>query len=283
MLVKKNAAFACLLLCVTVTLARADQPLFTIAETSDFRATSRHAQVVEFCERLAKLSPLVRPGELGTSFEKRKLPLLILADPPIATPEQAADSGKLVVFAMGNIHAGEVDGKEGLLMLARDIVTAKERPLLKHLIVVIAPIFNADGNERFSKSNRPGQAGPEEGMGIRANGQQLDLNRDFIKLESPEVRALVRFCTRWDPAILIDCHTTNGSYHRYTLTYEGPRNPAGDDRVSADVRDKLLPDAGRRLAEHAGFKSFFYGNFNRDRSRWESVPPIPRFGIHYLG
>src|SRR5437870_4253270 len=95
---------------------------------------------------------VVRLGELGTSFEKRKLPLLILADPPIAAPEEAAASGKLVVFAMGNIHAGEVDGKEGLLMLARDLATAKERPLLKHLVIVIAPIFNADGNELFSKT-----------------------------------------------------------------------------------------------------------------------------------
>ena len=281
---KKQLLTAALL--VVWLLARpvhADEPLLTVAESSNFRATSRHADVVAFCERLAKQAPLVRLGELGTSFEKRKLPLLILADPPIATPEQAADSGKLVVFAMGNIHAGEVDGKEGLLMLARDLATAKERPLLKHLILVIAPIFNADGNERFSKSNRPGQAGPEEGMGIRANAQQLDLNRDFVKLESPEVRALVRFCTRWDPAILIDCHTTNGSYHRYTLTYEGPRNPAGDERVIAGVRDQLLPDAGRRLEKHTDFKSFFYGNYNREHTRWESVPPTPRYGIHYFG
>src|SRR5581483_10636078 len=111
----------------------------------------------------------------------------ILADPPISTPEEAARSNKLVVFAMGNIHAGEVDGKEGLMMLARDIGTSAERPLLKNLILVIAPIFNADGNERMSKTNRRGQVGPAEGMGIRANAQGFDLNRDFVKLESPEV------------------------------------------------------------------------------------------------
>src|SRR5207253_8597677 len=97
------------------------QPLLTVAERSDFKATSRHAEVVEYCERLAKLSPLVRLAELGVTNEKRKLPLVILADPPVATPQEAAKSGKLVVFAMGNIHAGEVDGKEALLMLMRDL------------------------------------------------------------------------------------------------------------------------------------------------------------------
>ena len=203
---KKKLVVLSLFACLLVRPAHADEPLRTVAESSNFRATSRHAEVMAYCERLAKLSPLVRLGALGTSFEKRKLPLLILADPPIAAPEEAAASGKLVVFAMGNIHAGEVDGKEGLLMLARDLATAKERPLLKHLVIVIAPIFNADGNERFSKTNRPGQAGPAEGMGVRPNAQQLDLNRDFVKLESPEVRALVRFCNKWEPAILDVLH-----------------------------------------------------------------------------
>jgi hypothetical protein len=239
--------------------------------------------VVDFCERLAKLSPIVRLGELGMSFEGRKLPLLVIADPPVATAEEARRSKRLVVYAQGNIHAGEVDGKEGLMMLARDLATASERPLLKELIVVIAPIFNADGNERMSKTNRPGQAGPVEGMGIRANAQGLDLNRDFVKLECPEVRALVRFCTDWDPAVVIDCHTTNGSFHRYVMTYEGPRVPAGNRKVIELVRDKLLPDVSRRLEQHTGYKSFFYGNFSRDRTRWETVPATPRYGTLYVG
>src|SRR5207244_5072634 len=111
--------------------------------------------------------------------------------------------------------------------LARDLATAKERPLLKDLVLVIAPIFNADGNERMAKSNRTRQGGPAE-VGVRPNAQGFDLNRDYVKLESPEVRALVRALNRWDPAVFVDCHTTNGSYHRYTMTYEGGRCPAGD-------------------------------------------------------
>src|SRR5262249_31230981 len=152
-------------------LGEAEEPLLTVAEKSEFRATSRHAEVVAFCERVAKVSPLVRLGELGTSFEGRKLPLLILADPPIRSAEEGRRSNKLVVYAQGDIHAGEVDGKEALMMLARDIAKAPDRRLLENLIIALAPIFNADGNDRMSKTNRPGQRGPIDGMGVRHNSQ----------------------------------------------------------------------------------------------------------------
>jgi dipeptidyl aminopeptidase/acylaminoacyl peptidase len=259
-----------------------DAPLQTVAEKSDYKATSRHADVVAFGEELAKLSSVVRVGQLGTSGEGRKLPLIIVADPPVATPEEAAKSGKLVVFLNGNIHAGEVDGKEALLMLARDIATAKEKPLLKDLILVFCPILNPDGNEKIDKAHRPEQNGPADGVGIRENAAGLDLNRDFVKLDSPEVRALVRGLNQWDPAVYIDTHTTNGSKHRYTLTYDGPRHPSTPPALLEFVRDRMLPAAGQAL-EKDGYKSFFYGNFSADRTRWESYPVQPRYGIVYAG
>jgi hypothetical protein len=258
-------------------------PLLTIAEKSGFKATARHAEVMEFCEALARRSPRVRLTELGKSGEGRKLPLLVLADPPVSTPEEAARNGKLVVFAMANIHAGEVDGKEALLMLARELSTPGDRQLLEHLVIVLAPIFNADGNERISRDHRRGQFGPEEGVGIRENAAGLDLNRDYVKVDSPEVRALIRFFNRWDPVVFIDCHTTNGSHHRYTITYEGPVCPAGDRRVITLVRDELLPEVGRRLEKRSGYRSFYYGNFAAGHDLWETVPAIPRYGTHYFG
>ena len=92
-------------------------------------------------------------------------------------------------------------------------------------MILLVPILNADGNEKIDPKNRPGENGPADGVGTRANAQGLDLNRDFVKLESPEVRALVKLFNAWDPALVVDCHTTNGSKHRYTLTYDGPRYP----------------------------------------------------------
>jgi dipeptidyl aminopeptidase/acylaminoacyl peptidase len=279
---KPTAAPLALLCAALLAPALAAAPPLTVAEASDFKATSRHEDVMAFCRQLAKESPVVTLDELGVSHEGRVLPLLILADPPVATPAEAARSKKLVVFAMGNIHAGEVDGKEALLMLAREIALAKDHPLLKQLVILICPIFNADGNERITKGNRRHQTGPDEGVGIRQNAQGFDLNRDFVKLESPEVRALVRLLNAWDPAVFIDCHTTNGSLHRYTLTYEGGRCPAGDRRLNAFTNEVLLPEVTRRMQKQTGYLSYFYGNFSRDRSQWQTVPPTPRYGTHYV-
>jgi dipeptidyl-peptidase 4 len=271
----------------STTLAAPPPPpaddLLTVAEKSDFKATARHAEVVALCEALAKSSPLIRLTELGKSGEGRSLPLMIVSDPPVATPEEAKASGKLVVFLFGNIHAGEVDGKEALPMLVRDLVAKPGHPLFKHLILAVAPIYNADGNERVSKDNRPGQVGPEEGMGKRENAKGLDLNRDFMKLDAPETRALVRFLNVWDPHLIIDTHTTNGSHHRYTITYEGPKNPAGDRRLIAYSREKLFPEVGAALEKATGYKSYFYGNFESNHSRWTSFPSSPRYGTTYFG
>ncbi|MBI4617401.1 MAG: DPP IV N-terminal domain-containing protein [Planctomycetes bacterium] len=258
-------------------------PLRTVAEATDYRATSGYADVVEFCRRLDETSPAVRALSGGTTGEGRDLPLLVLSDPTVGTAAEARKAGKLVVFAFGAIHAGEVCGKEALLALARDIATGPERALLDNLVLLFLPVYNADGNERVRRENRPGQVGPEDGMGIRENATGLDLNRDFTKLEAPETRSLVRLLREWDPAIVVDTHTTNGSRHRYALTYDSPRHPACPDRVLAFARDELLPEVSRRLAGEAGIDTFFYGDFSEDSKRWETYPPLPRYSTHYVG
>ena len=276
---------ACLVALLSLALpCRGDKPapLLTVAEKSAYKATSRHADVIAYCEALAKLSPNVRLETCGTSVEGRKLPLLILADPPLSSPAEAVARKKTVVLAVGDIHAGEVDGKEALLRLAREIATGKDKALLKELVVLMVPILNPDGNDRMSKDHRRSQNGPPE-VGTRANAQGFDLNRDFVKLESPEVRALVRLLNRWDPAVTIDTHTTNGCFHRYGITYDGPRNPATDPRLVTAVHDTMLPEIGRRLLKEDGLASFYYGDFSRDHKKWLTYPALPRFGIVYAG
>ena len=168
-------------------------------------------------------------------------------------------------------------------MMVRDLAAAAERPRLRDLILLVVPIYNADGNERVSKDNRPGQVGPEEGMGRRENAAGLDLNRDFMKLDAPETRALVDALNRWDPHLVIDCHTTNGSHHRYALTYDGPKNPAGDPRVVAFARERMFPDVGLLFEKATKRKAYFYGNFERNHTLWTSFPATPRFGTTYIG
>ena len=129
------------------------------------------------------------------------------------------------------------------------------------------PILNADGNERIDRKNRPRENGPVDGAGIRENAQGFDLNRDFVKLESPEIRALVKLMNTWDPAVVIDCHTTNGSKHRFTLTYDGPRYPSADAQMGTWADGTLFPDVAARVkkATAAGAKvMLLYGAANRD-------------------
>lgn len=277
-----RTAFAWLALAAGASAQVADD-LRTVAEKSDFQATARHAEVVALCEALARSSPLVRLAEIGQSGEGRSLPLMIVSDPPVASAAQAKASGKLVVFLFGNIHAGEVDGKEALPILVRDLVAGAGDPILRRLVLLVAPIYNADGNERVARDNRPGQVGPEEGMGIRENAVGLDLNRDYMKLDAPETRALIRLLNDWDPALVIDTHTTNGSHHRYLLTYDGPKNPAGDQALIRFSREKLFPEVGGAVEKATGARSYFYGNFESDHTRWTSFPAVPRFGTTYFG
>lgn len=253
--------------------------LLTVAERTNWDATSRHAEVMDFCKKLAAQSPNVQLTIMGHSKEKRDLPLLIIANPPISTPEEARKSGKPVVMAFANIHAGEVEGKESLQILARELTLPKPHPLLDKLIVLLNPIFNADGNEKIDPKNRPYQGGPAAGVGVRHNADNLDLNRDFVKLRSPEARALVKCWSDWDPLLIVDCHSTNGSYHRYLITYDGPRHPAVDAEIRSLTEKALLSDLTARLKKLGGWDSFFYGSFNRDRTSWDSYPPLPRFAI----
>jgi hypothetical protein len=258
--------------------------LLTIAESSQYTATSTSAEALDLINRIAKQCSFMRVQELGTTSQGKSIPLVILANPAIETAEQAAQSDKPICFIMANIHAGEVEGKEASLMLIRELAQNPDQTLLSNLIVIFAPNYNADGNDMFDavEKNRPGQVGPAQ-CGIRANAQGLDLNRDYIKLEAPESQALVRFLTDWDPAITVDCHTTNGSHHRYVLTYEAPLNPSGHPAPIDFVRNTLLPEVTRRVKQSTGYDMWHYGNFNAEHTAWETYSAQPRFGGPYQG
>lgn len=258
------------------------EELLTVAEKTDYQATSRHAEVMAFCQALGKQSPLVRQISMGKSNEGRDLPLLILSDPPIATPEEARRSGKIVVMAFANIHAGEVEGKEAMQMLARELTLPQGHPLLKKLVILINPILNADGNEKIDPKHRAHQGGPTGGVGLRENAQGLDLNRDFVKLRSPEIRALVDCFNRWDPWLIVDCHSTNGTFHRFLITYDGPRHPSTDPAIHKLSQTELLDEIRRRFEAQSPYKGFFYGFFTQDRTSWYGYPPQPRYGIQYV-
>ncbi|HIF22656.1 MAG TPA: hypothetical protein EYQ27_12320, partial [Gemmatimonadetes bacterium] len=198
--------------------------LLTRAERTEFRETSSYAEVMELSERLADLSPDIHMTSFGYTNEGRSLPLLVIGAPD-ASPAAVRATGKTRVYLQGNIHAGEVCGKEALLMLLRRFASGDYPTWTDELVLLIAPIYNADGNERVSLNNRPRQHGPIGGMGQRPNAQGLDLNRDHTKLDSPEARSLVAMMNAYDPHVGVDLHTTNGTRHAYHLTYSPPLHP----------------------------------------------------------
>jgi murein tripeptide amidase MpaA len=152
----------------------------TRAESSNYEETSRYEDVLAFITELQQQTNLLRVETFGKTEEGRELPLLIISNPPLVTARAAHASGKTVVFIQANIHAGEVEGKEAVLQLARRLVAGDLKSVLNKLVVLIAPIYNADGNEKISTDHRPEQYGPIGGVGTRENGKKLDLNRDYI-------------------------------------------------------------------------------------------------------
>ena len=284
-------------LCITLALSllifvflhpqsHAQDSILTTAESSDFTATSLYEDVMEFIKKLQSLSPLIRVEKLCVSPEGRDVPLLVLGNPSPPSPQMLKFDTRIPVYIQGNIHAGEVEGKEASLMLARDILLEKTPPYFDNLIILIAPIFNADGNEKIAPNNRRGQAGPEN-VGVRYNGQNLDLNRDSLKLESPELRGLVRnVINRWDPVLLVDLHTTNGSYHEEPVTYSWPLNQNGDLSIINYMKDKMMPWITENLQGQYDSLAVPYGNFaNRSEPEkgWRTFSHLPRYVTNYLG
>ncbi len=253
--------------------------LLTVAEKSEYEATSRFQDVADFVDVCAKRADHVTRLDFGKSVESRPMISAVVADPPY---EMGSPDQRLRVLLIGNIHSGECAGKEALLMILRELAENPDHPWLKDAVIVIAPNYNVDANERVGKFHRPGQQGPVRGMGQRANPQQLDLNRDFIKLESPEARSLVSLMNQFDPHMFIDCHTTNGSRHRYLLTYDIPHNPSSPQAIRQFLRKRMMPQVTADL-ELKGVPTFYYGNFSRDGASWVTYGYLPRYSTEYFG
>jgi hypothetical protein len=264
----------------------------TRAERSNYTETSTYADVVAFVDSLRTVGAPVAVGTIGRTTEGRDLPYVVASRPPVATPDEARRLDRPVVYVQANIHAGEVEGKEALLALVRDLVRDPRPNVLDSIVLIAVPIYNADGNEKFAPQsrNRTEQNGPEM-VGQRANAQGLDLNRDYVKAEAPETRASLAMFARWDPDVFVDLHTTDGSFHGYALTYSPSLHPAAP--LGAYTRDSLLPELRRRVRARRGVETFDYGNFaleygadvNADTTKqgWYTYDHRPRFGTNYYG
>jgi hypothetical protein len=230
----------------------------TRPETTNFAETSRYDDVVAFMKAMVKASPRIHLTTFGYTYEGRSLPLAVIGARD-ATAASVHETGKTRVLLLANIHAGEVEGKEALLSLLRSLARGERDSWLREVVLLIAPIYNADGNERVNVANRGAQHGPIGGAGTRPNAQGLNLNRDAMKIETPEGRSLVRLLREYDPHVNVDLHTTNGSDHGYYLTYEAPLNPNTSPGLTRLLREELLPAVTRAVKAKHGWDFFYYG------------------------
>ena len=258
----------------------------TRPERTGFSETSRYADVMAFIDSLKSSSKEIYVTTMGRTSQGRDIPVVVISRPVVRTPADAKRLNRPIVYIQGNIHGGEVEGKEALLALLRDLARDQYLNVIDSLIIVTAPIYNIDGNEAVGpqETNRSEQNGPAI-VGQRANAQGLDLNRDYIKAEAPETRAALEFLRAWDPDVFMDLHTTDGSYHGYALTWAPPLNPAA--RFSGPfTRDTVLPTIRFALRTKERIETFAYGNFlSQDSTErgWYTYDHRPRFGTNYYG
>ena len=260
----------------------------TRPERTGFRETSSYADVLSFLDSLQLKTRDIRIGTLAPSPEGRRVPFVIAARPLVTNPAEAHRAGKPVIYLQANIHAGEVEGKEAAQMMLRDLTIGPLRAFLDKIILLVVPIYNTDGNERWApgERNRPGQNGPEA-VGQNVNGQGLNLNRDYVKMEAPETQGSASLLVSWDPDLFIDLHTTNGSYHGYVLTYAPGLNPNSNPAVEL-VRARFLPLLRQRMQQRHKQQTFSYGNFRNQNpdsltQGWETYDARPRFGTNWMG
>jgi hypothetical protein len=264
--------------------------LRTRPERSNYNEASRYDDVMTFMEKVAAAAPrTVRLTTFGYSFEGRPLPLAVVGRVKDASPEAVRASGKTRIYVQGNIHADEVEGKEACLELLRALGAGEHAAWLDSLVLLIGPIYNADGNEAITVKNRYNS--PVGGVGQRANRQaptNLDLNRDFMKLDSPEARSFAFLMQKYDPHIMLDLHTTDGSVHGYRLTYAPPLHPASAPGIVELTRKELLPVVTRAVKARYGWDYYYYGNFGRAAEQgglrtFATTEPAPRYSTNYVG
>ncbi|MCI0356193.1 MAG: M14 family metallopeptidase [Acidobacteria bacterium] len=233
----------------------------TPAEKSNYRTTPRYAETMDYVRRVAGVSPRqVKIEIFGRSGEGRDLEAVIVSRDGVFDPGVLHRTGRPIVLIQNAIHAGEMDGKDASLALLRDmVVTRAQAGLLARAVVIFIPIFSADGHERFGAFHRINQNGPEE-MGWRTTARNLNLNRDYMKADTVETRALLRLWNRWLPDVFVDNHVTDGLDHQYDTTYALETGPNVTPALAQWQRESLAPyveksvtDSGHRIAPYTSF------------------------------
>ncbi|MCU0371021.1 MAG: M14 family metallopeptidase [Bacteroidales bacterium] len=257
--------------------------LITYYEKSGCKATPTYDETVAYCQLLDQVSEMIHYTTFGKSPQGRDLPLLIIDADGYTSPEQAEQAGKFILLIEAGIHSGEIDGKDAGLMFFRDLAIKKQfGDIPDNITFLFIPIFSVDGHERSGPYNRINQDGPEE-MGWRTTAQNLNLNRDFLKADAPEMQAWLRLYQRWQPDFLVDIHVTDGADYQYVMTYGLETFGNLEAGLTNWTVDQFIP-AMDNFMDKAGYPAHPYVMFRRwhdPRSGLRSSVAGPRFSVGY--
>ena len=260
--------------------------LLTPGERSGWNKTGTYDEAVAAMRLLEKRSPFVHVITVGETPEHRTMFAMIVSSDKAFTPEAAHRTGKAIILIQSGIHSGEIEGKDTALMLVRDMTVSNKphmRNWLNNAIFVVLPVFNVDGHEHRSAYNRPMQNGPEV-TGLRNTAQNLNLNRDYTKADTPEMRAWLKLFTAWQPDFLFDNHVTDGADYQYDLTYDIAHHDDIAAPARAWVNGTLLPRLNAAM-EHDGHRISPYGELetNPETKRREFYIEVfsPRYSHIY--
>ncbi|GLH67939.1 M14 family zinc carboxypeptidase [Geothrix edaphica] len=254
----------------------------TVPERTQLKRTSTVAEVRAFMEALRKQAPGLEP------YQPKGAPRTTETGKPLlAWRLRGNGRDPLRVFVNANIHAGEVEGKEAIQQILRELLQGKHPGLRRDLDLVVMPAYNADGTDALDPAIRPWQPNPtESGVGRRENALGLDLNRDLMKAAAPNTRWLLAMLGDFDPAAVLDLHTTNGSTHGFHLTH-GPACTLGADGDLLAFNRAMLV-AVREQLKAEGMPTYDYGNFvpyrptpEKPPTAWETYDAHPRLLTNY--
>lgn len=219
----------------------ADAEWVTPAERSGLTTTPRYTETVAWLERLVAAAPELSMMSIGQSAEGRHIWMVIASAEGAASPAALKAGNKPTLLVQAGIHSGEIDGKDAGMMLLRDMTVLDTRAdLLSKANLLFIPILSVDGHERFSAYSRANQRGPLM-MGWRTNARNLNLNRDYTKLETEEIRAVVGVIERWEPDLYLDLHVTDGADYQYDITWGYSRFDSWSPAITGWLNDSFTP------------------------------------------
>lgn len=231
-------------------------------EKSGMTESPNYENSIKYFQKFQEKTPFVTIKTIGHSHQNREIKVVIVSKDKIFNPSEAKKKGKSVILIQNCIHSGEVEGKDACMLMLREMLISKEKEdLLENVILLIIPVINVDGHERRSPFNRPNQNGPKQ-MGWRTNALNLNLNRDYLKAESNEIKAFLSLFNEWLPDFFIDNHTTNGADYQYHITYGIPTHQNLDINLVSFVKSKFLPYMISKVEED-GFIVGPYMDFKR--------------------